>query len=156
MVEKKFSVPAGKPEVIVTGTFDAPRDRLFKVLTDPQLIPRWWGPRRMVTTVEKMDVRKGGDWRFIQRDPEGKEFAFRGMFREVKPPERLEYTFEYEAMPGHISDDIVTLEKHDGKTTETQRIVFQSIEDRDGIVGQGMEEGEMEGLDRLEELVSKK
>jgi uncharacterized protein YndB with AHSA1/START domain len=155
MVDKKFSVPAGKPEVIVTGVFDAPRDRLFRALTDPQMIPKWWGPKRMSTTVTKMDVRKGGDWRFVQCDPEGKEFAFRGKFRDVKPPERLEYTFEFEAMPGHISDDIVTLEKRDGKTLETQRIVFESIADRDGMVGQGMEEGEMESLDRLEELVAK-
>ena len=155
MVEKSFTVTAGKPEVIVTGTFEAPRDRLFKALTDPQLIPKWWGPKRMTTTVKKMDVRKGGDWRYVQRDPEGKEFAFRGIYREVKPPERLEYSFEFEAMPGHISDDTITLEQHGGKTLETQRIVFESIEDRDGMVGQGMEEGESESLDRLAELVAK-
>jgi uncharacterized protein YndB with AHSA1/START domain len=156
MENKMFDAPAGKPEVRVSATFSAPRERLFKALTDPSLIPMWWGPRRMTTKVEKMYVRRGGAWRFIQRDAEGKEFAFRGKFEEVKPPRELKYTFEWEGMPGHISTETVTLEEHGGKTTEEQRIVFQSIEDRDGMVKMDMKEGELESMDRLAELVEKK
>ena len=73
-------------EIVVTWVVDAPRDILYKAYSDPNLIPKWWGPRKYTTTIEKMYVRPGGKWRFLQRDAEGNEYAFNGEFREVKPP----------------------------------------------------------------------
>ena len=39
---------------------------------DPELIPKWWGPRNITTVVDKMDVRRGGDWRFVSTDESGR------------------------------------------------------------------------------------
>lgn len=141
-------------EVTMTRTFDAPRELVFQAYTDPDLIPRWWGPRDMKTTVEKMDVRPGGEYRFVHHAPDGSEYAFRGEYREVSPPERLVNTFEFEGMPGHIIIDAATFEEHEGKTTLTVRSTFDSIEDRDGMLATGMEEGGRETWDRLAELLA--
>src|SRR5439155_20039304 len=95
---------------------DAPRSRVFDAYTDPKLIPLWWGPRRYTITVDKMDVRPGGIWRYISRGADGAEDAFNGEYREVAQPVRLVSTFEYEGMPGHIMVDTATFEVHGGKT----------------------------------------
>jgi uncharacterized protein YndB with AHSA1/START domain len=132
--------------------FDAPRELVFKAYTDPNLIPKWWGPRRYTTTVDKMDVKVGGAWRFVQRDA-GHEYAFNGEYREIAPPERLSYTFEFEGLPGHVLLETVTFEERDGQTKVTVTSRFQSAEDRDGMLHSGMEQGANESQDRLAELL---
>lgn len=146
----------GVQQIVLTRVFDAPRELVYKAMTDPTLIPNWWGPRRLSTIVEKMDVTPGGTWRFVQRDPEGQEFAFHGVYHEVQPPERLVYTFEFEGAPGHVLLETVTFEELDGKTKLTDTSVFQSVEDRDAMVQAGMESGAKESMDRLAELLAKK
>ncbi len=73
----------------------------------------------------------------------------------IVPPERLVYTFEFEGMPGHVMLETVTLEEHDGKTKLTVTSLFQTVEDRDGMLKSGMEAGAAETMDRLAELVTK-
>lgn len=155
MNQTKFSVEPGKQEIVITRVFNAPRDVLFNILTNPDLIPQWWGPRRFVTTVDRMDVKQGGQWRFVQRDSGGTEFAFHGVYHGVVEPERLVYTFEFEGMPGHVTLETVTLEDGGGKTTATNKVVFQSVKDRDEMIASGMEEGASETMDRLAELLEK-
>jgi uncharacterized protein YndB with AHSA1/START domain len=140
-------------EIVMTRVFDAPRELVWKAYTDPEAIPQWWGPRRHATTVDKMDVRPGGAWRYVSRDADGNEYAFRGEYREVVPPERLVATFEFEPLPGHVSVETLTLVEHDGKTTLTNTSVFDSVEDRDGMLQSGMEEGVRETYDRLAEYL---
>lgn len=156
MDDYEFLTPAGCPEVIAKHTLDAsPRD-VYKAVTDRRSIPKWWGPESVKTRVTKMDVRKGGQWRFIQRDTDGKEYGFHGVYHEVLPAKELVYTFEYEGMPGHVSMETMTLEPVDGRTRVTEKIVFQSVEDRDGMVREGMEEGEKESMERLEKLLARR
>lgn len=140
-------------EIEVTRVFDAPRDFVFKAHTDPDAIPRWWGPRRHTTVVDKMDLRRGGAWRFVSRDADGNEYAFHGEYREIVPPERIVQTFEFEGMPGHVSVETLTFVEHDGRTTLTVRSVFDSVEDRDGTLQSGMEEGLAETWERLAEYL---
>jgi uncharacterized protein YndB with AHSA1/START domain len=140
-------------EILITREFDAPRDVVFKAMTDPDLIPRWWGPRNHTTVVDKMDVRPGGAWRFIAREPDGRESAFRGEYREVVGPERIVQTFEWEPMAGHISVETATFTERDGKTILTTRTLFASKEDRDGMIQSGMEKGLVETHDRFAELL---
>jgi uncharacterized protein YndB with AHSA1/START domain len=151
----KLVAEPGTQEVITTRLFDAPRERLFKALTDPSLIPQWWGPADLKTIVEKMDVKPGGSWRFIHRDAAGREYAFHGVYHEISSPERLVYTFEFEGTPGHVALETVTLENHGGKTMLRDQLVFQSVEDRDGMVQSGMEEGNNASMDRLDTLLAK-
>lgn len=155
MHDTKIIAEPGKQEVIVEHTFDAPRDRVFKAYTDPELIPEWWGPEELSTTVDKKDFRPGGTWRFVQRDKDGNEYGFHGYYHEVDPPERLVYTFEYEGMPGHILLETVTLEEIDGKTRVTDKSVFQTVEDRDGMLQSGMEEGANVSAERFEKVLEK-
>ena len=138
----------------MSRVFDAPRELVWKVCCDPELVPRWWGPRYLTTTVDRMDFRVGGVWRYIQKDAEGHEYAFNGVYQVIQPPERLTYTFEFEPMAGHISTDTITLEElPDGKTRMTSRSTFDSLEDLEGMLQSGMEGGAVETWDRLEELL---
>ena len=148
----RFELPSDR-EVVITRIFDAPRDLLFRASTNPDLIPQWWGPKRFATKVEKMDVNPGGVWRFIQRDKDGNEYAFNGVYREIVPPEREVHTFEFEGMPGHVILEISTFEEFEGKTKLTVTDLFQSVEDRDGMFNSGMKDGATESMDRLEEIV---
>jgi uncharacterized protein YndB with AHSA1/START domain len=141
-------------EIMMTREFNAPRDLVFKAYTDPELIPKWWGLRDNVTTIDVLNVRPGGKWRYVQRSPDGQEFAFRGEYREVSPPDRLVSTFEFEGMPGHIIVDTTTLEEKNGRTVLTTHSLFASKEDRDGMLASGMEGGAAETLDRLAELLA--
>ncbi len=141
-------------EIAMTRVFDAPRELVYKAHTDPELTPRWWGQRGSTTIVDKMDVRPGGAWRFVQKAPDGSEYAFRGEYREVVPPERLAYTFEFEGMPGKVLVETITFTETDGKTTLTSVSVFDTKEDRDGMLASGMESGAAESMDRLEELLA--
>jgi uncharacterized protein YndB with AHSA1/START domain len=102
----------------------------------------------------EMDLRPGGAWRFVLRGPDGNDYGFRGVYREITPPERLVQTFEFEGMPGHVSLETATLEEQDGKTKLTVTCLYQSVEDRDGHANSGMEAGMRESHDRLAELLS--
>ena len=143
----------GQLDIVMTREFAAPRELVFKAFTDPTLVPKWWGPHEYTTTVDKMDVRMGGLWRYVQRGSEGDEHGFRGVYHEISAPERIVYTFEWEGMPGHILLETVTFTEHDGKTIVTDTSVFQSQEDRDGMLQSGMESGANESWDRLETLL---
>ncbi len=155
MTKTNFSVEPGKHEIVMTRIFDAPRELVFKTYMDPKHIPQWWGPQRYSTTVDKMEVKPGGLWRFVQREPDGDEFAFHGVYHEITPSERVVSTFEFEGMPGHVSLETMIFEDYDGKTKLTSKAVFQSVEDRDGMLQSGMEEGQTETMDRLAELLAK-
>ena len=145
----------GKHEIIMTRVFNAPRELVFKVMIDPTLIPRWWGPRTYTTIVDKMDVQAGGLWRYIQRNEQGHEFAFHGVYHSITPPERVIDTFEFEGMPGHVILETMTLAAQaDGTTKVTVSSVFQSVADRDGMLSSGMEAGATESYDRLDELLA--
>jgi len=149
----KLSLPSDR-EIVGSRIMDAPPELVFKAYTDPELIPRWWGPRRYATTVNKMDLRPGGVWRFVHRAADGGEYAFNGVYREIVPPKRLVYTFNYEGAPGHEAVETVTFEEAEGgKTRMTDHLLFETREERDGMLNSGMEEGAAETIDRLAELL---
>jgi uncharacterized protein YndB with AHSA1/START domain len=153
MPETEFIIEPGRQDIVITRVFDAPREIVFKAMTDPELIAKWWGPARYETIVEEADVRPGGVWRFINRDTEGNDFRFHGVFHDITAPERVVQTFEYEGAPGHVSLETATLEDVDGRTKVVAMSVFQSVEDRDAMVQSGMAEGASETYDRLEKLL---
>jgi uncharacterized protein YndB with AHSA1/START domain len=142
-------------EIRIEREFAAPRDRVFAVYTDPDLIPEWWGPYSTTTTVDRMDVRTGGDWRFVARDEDGSETAFRGTYREVTPPERIVQTFEWEGMPGHVSVETAVFEDLGERTRVVTTSQFHTPEERDGMLGSGMEGGMNETFARLDALLAK-
>ena len=140
-------------EILIERVFDGPRELVFQACTDPELIPQWWGPRRLTTTIEQMDVRPGGKWRFLQRDAEGNEFGFRGTYLEVMPPTRLVDTFVFDPYPDHTM--VETLDLHDlgAATRMTVSAMYESREARDGMLSSGMAAGITESHQRLDELL---
>ena len=142
-------------EIHIEREFDAPRDRVFAAFTDPDLIPEWWGPRGTTTEVVAMDVRTGGDWRFVVHNSDGTQTGFRGTYREISPPERIVQTFEWDGMPGYVSVETAVFEDLGDRTKVTTTTIFHTTEERDGMLGSGMEGGMNETYERLDELLAK-
>ena len=142
-------------EIHVERIFDAPRDRVWATYTDPKLIPEWWGPRGTTTIVDRMELQPGGGWRFVAQTSDGEETAFRGTYREITPPERIVQTFEWEGMPGHISVETATFEDLGDRTKVVTTSIFHTPEERDGMLGSGMEKGMNETYQRLDELLAR-
>jgi len=154
MAKTEFVIKPGTQEITMTRVFDAPRELVFKAMTDPNLIPKWWGPRDHWTKVDKMDVRPGGTWRFINGDSSGEEYGFHGVYHLVDAANCVVVqTFEFEGAPGHVALETMRLEDLEGKTMMVQQSVFQSVEDRDAMVQSGMQTGATETNDRLAELL---
>jgi uncharacterized protein YndB with AHSA1/START domain len=154
MSETEFIIEPGRQDIVIRRIFDAPRDVVFKAMTDPTLVPKWWGPRELTTEVAEMEVRRGGTWRFVHREPDGAESGFRGVYHDVVAPERVVQTFEFEGAPGHVTLETMTLEEVDGKTRYQAVSLYDSVESRDIVLQTGMESGARETLDRLAEVIA--
>lgn len=154
MNKTEFNLPPGLPFVIMKRRFNAPRERVFEAYTDPELIPQWWGPRRYTTLVDRMEVKKGGVWRFINRGAEG-DFAFNGVYHQISAPHLLIYTFEFEGQPDNVGLIVTTFEAEGGQTALVEKSIYPSVEGRDGMAESGMQEGAIETMDRFEEVLNK-
>jgi uncharacterized protein YndB with AHSA1/START domain len=144
------------PELVFERTFDAPREQVWKALTDPELIPRWWGQHGTTTTVVEMDVRPGGKWRYISSAPDRDDIAFYGEYLEVTPPERYKWTFMFdvEGVGPLGGPETHTLEEVDGKTKLTSIGHMGSVEALEGALATGMVRGAIETWDRLAALLA--
>ncbi len=141
-------------EIITTCVFNAPREMVFTAFMEPIIIERWWSPREYVTIVDAFDPWPGGLWRIVQRDAAGNENVFKGVFHDVIKPERIVQTFEYEGLPGHVLLDTVWFEELNGVTRITDQSVFQSVADRDAMLGDHLETGAPESMERLAEILA--
>jgi uncharacterized protein YndB with AHSA1/START domain len=146
----KVTTPADR-EIRIERIFDAPRDRVWRAFTDPELLAQWWG-RGNKLVIEKFELERGGHWRFVEHGPEGKH-GFEGRFREVTPKDRVVQTFEWDGMPGYVIIETMELtDLGDGRTKILTVSLFHTTEERDGMLQSGMEEGlnqSYEALDRL-------
>lgn len=145
-------------DLVFERTFDAPRDRVWQAFTDAELIPRWWGPHGTTTTVEAMDVRPGGKWRYVSRKSDREDVAFFGEFLEIDPPEGLKWTFMFD-VPGlgaQGGPETFTFEDVGGKTKVTSVGHMGSAEVIDGALATGMVGGAIETWDRLAALLTER
>jgi len=144
----------GDREIRIERIFNAPRERVWQAMTDPKLVAQWWG-RGNKLVVERMEVERGGHWRFVEHAPDGVH-GFEGRFSEVTPPERVVQTFEWDGMPGHVALETATLEDlGDGRTRLVNTSLFMTAEDRDGMLQSGMEGGLNESYAALDRLLAK-
>jgi uncharacterized protein YndB with AHSA1/START domain len=155
MGKTQITAEPGMPQIVMTREFDAPRDLVFRAYTDPELLVQWLGPRDLTMTIDEYDVRDGGKWRYVSTDAEGNEFGFHGVFHGTPSPDGTVQTFEFEGVPGHVALETMTLEDRDGKTLVRTVSSFQSVEDRDGMIASGMEQGVHESDERLTELLAR-
>jgi uncharacterized protein YndB with AHSA1/START domain len=143
-------------EYLVTRVFDAPAALIYAAHTDPHLVPRWWGYASSEWLVCEIDLRVGGQWRYVTRH-EGMEVGFHGEFNEIAAPHRLVYTEMYEGVPDpgpeNYAVNTMVLDEVDGVTTMTVLVRHTSQEERDMVLATGMESGMQISYDRMEDLV---
>jgi uncharacterized protein YndB with AHSA1/START domain len=140
-------------EVRIERIFDAPVDRVWQAFTDPTLVAQWWG-RGNKLVIERMEVERGGHWRFVEHTSDGMD-GFEGRYREVTPPERLVQTFEWDGMPGYVVVDSNVFEDlGDGRTKVVTTSLFHTTEERDGMLESGMEQGLNQSYAALDKLLA--
>jgi len=140
-------------EVRIERIFDAPVERVWQAFTDPKLVAQWWG-RGNELVIERMEVERGGHWRFVEHSPDGVH-GFEGRYREVTPPERLVQTFEWDGMPGYVAVDTNVFEDlGDGRTRIVTTSLFHTTDERDGMLTSGMEEGLNQSYAALDKLLA--
>jgi uncharacterized protein YndB with AHSA1/START domain len=144
----------GEREIRLERIFNASRERVWAAMTNPELVAQWWG-RGNKLVIERMEVKRGGHWRFVEHSDHG-EHGFEGRYREVTPPERVVQTFEWDGMPGHVAVETMTLEDlGDGRTKLVTTSMFMTVEDRDGMLKSGMEDGVNQSYEALDRLLAK-
>ena len=143
-------------ELVFERTFDAPRSAVWKAFTDPQLVPRWWGPHGTTTVVAEMDVRPGGKWRYVSSAPDRDDVEFYGEYLEVEPPERFAWTFMFdvEGIGPQGGPETHTFEDLGGRTKVRSVGHMGSVEALEGALASGMVAGAIETWDRLEAVLA--
>jgi uncharacterized protein YndB with AHSA1/START domain len=140
-------------ELGIERIFDAPRDRVWRAMTDPKLLAQWWG-RGNTLVIEKLDLERGGHWRFVEHSDHGVH-GFEGRYREVTPPERMVMTFEWDGMPGYVVIQTLNLvDLGDGRTKMLATSQFFTTEERDGMLNSGMEGGMNESYAALDRILA--
>ena len=154
MSKTEIIAEKGKQEIVINRIFDSPRELVFSTYLDPDTVPHWWGPSFVTTVVDKMEVRKGGIWRFVQQTPDGTINAHYGVYHDVQAPERIVNTYEFEGYPGIVG--LVTTQFEElpgGRTKFVETSLFPSVEVRESVIQSGMTDGVIEMMDRLEEML---
>jgi len=148
--------PSSDRELVLTRLIDAPREHLWHAWTAQ--LARWWGPHGMITTVTAMDLRPGGAFCTVMRAPDGTEYPTRGIFLEVRAPERIVFTDAFR--PGWLPDPkpfftaVTTFEAVGGKTNCTARALHWTAANRAAHERMGFHHGWSESLDRLVALLT--
>jgi uncharacterized protein YndB with AHSA1/START domain len=146
-------------QILITREFDAPKHLVYKAWTTPELVRRWWHANRGEVTVAEIDLRIGGQWRYVAVTRDGFEVGFHGEYREIVPDERIVSTEIYEgAWPGEGPEqgtlNTATFTEAGGRTTLTILVEAPSREIRDAIIESGMEAGMQDALDLLGEVAA--
>ena len=140
-------------EIRMERIFNAPRARVWKASTEPDLLAQWWG-RGNTLVIEKYEFQRGGHWRFVEHSDHGAH-GFEGRFREISPIERLVMTFEYDGMPGYVAVQTITLEDlGDERTKMVATSLFHTVAERDGMLHSGMEGGANESYAALDRVLT--
>lgn len=150
---------AANNDLVLTRLIDAPREKLFKCWTTPELMKQWFVPRPWTLTDVEVDLRPGGSSKVVMRSPEGQEFPNLGVYLEVVPNEKIVFTDAYtEAwVPSEkpFFTGIITFEDEGGKTRYTAVARHWTAEDRKAHEEMGFHEGWGQCADQLAELAKK-
>jgi uncharacterized protein YndB with AHSA1/START domain len=143
---------AAHPGVLVSRVFDAPRDLMFRIWTEPRHLLRWWAPHDFTVPDAVFDARPGGRLRIDFRAPGGFVFANHGKVVEVAPPERLVFTTEYREGGKLLVESLFTVtfaEEGEGTRVAIKAdVIFADPAAAESLAG--MEEGLNQQIDKLE------
>jgi uncharacterized protein YndB with AHSA1/START domain len=150
-----ITADATVPAIRITREFDAPPAAVYRAHVDPDLVVRWLGPRRLRMTVQRWDAQTGGAYRYTHVGEDGTEHRFYGSFHELREGERIVQTFTYEGVPDGVAIETVTFTALPGGRTRMEGFsLADSFEGRDAALASGMEEGIVEGYERLDEVLA--
>lgn len=153
------AAPVSERELVLTRIIDAPREKLFKAWTDPELVKQWFAPLPWTTSAAELDVRPGGTAMVVMRDPDGNEYPNPGVYLEVVENEQLVFTDAFtkawEPSEKPFMTAIVTFEDIGGKTRYTARARHWTVADREAHEKMGFHEGWGQCADQLAALVAK-
>jgi uncharacterized protein YndB with AHSA1/START domain len=156
----KLTLPTDE-QILIRREFDAPRHLVYKAMTTPELVRRWWHAKRGEVTACEIDLRVGGEWRYAMVTPDGFEVAFHGEYVELVPDERIVTKEVYEGLPEGVTEEqggtvntATFADAGDGRTELTLMIQTTSKAARDAIIESGMEDGLQDALDLLEETAT--
>lgn len=157
-VDASDQIPDNSPEIILKRVFDAPRELVFRLWTQPQYVAQWWGVDGCTIVTCDLDARPGGTFRIDMKTADGTTYVNRGVYLDVRANERIEYRDEREpggaAGPIPAGVHVTTFEDVNGKTLVTLTSRFHSVADRDLMVRFGVIGGIRQSLDRLERLIA--
>ena len=154
MTEVQIVAQPGVPQIVITREFASSPEALFRAHTEPDLLVRWLGPRRLTMVIDRFEPRDGGIWRYIQREEDGREYGFHGVYHGTPSLEGIVNTFEFEGAPGHVALETLTFERKGDKTVVRNNAIYQSVEARDAMMQSGMEAGIKDGYGRQDELLA--
>ena len=144
-------------EIVLTRDFDAPRELVFQAYTDPRHLPNWWGPYGFTNTTLSIDVRAGGAWRFIMHGPDGTDYPNRIAYEQVTPPELLVWLHgeDVDDDPGAFHVTVRFDDLGGGRTRVTQRMLFRTAAQREGVEQFGALELGNQTMARLAEYLTR-
>ncbi|WP_163269778.1 SRPBCC family protein [Chelativorans alearense] len=159
MTTQENSTPAHDRELVLTRVFDAPREKVFRAWTDPEIMKQWFVPKPWTISAVELDVRPGGTSRIVMRDPDGKDYPNQGVYLEVVENEKIVFTDAYteawQPSEKPFFTGIITFEDEGGKTRYTARARHWTVEDRKAHEEMGFHEGWGQCADQLAELLAK-
>jgi uncharacterized protein YndB with AHSA1/START domain len=144
-------------QILITCPFAAPPRLVYQAWTTPELVMRWWAGERGTMTVADIDLRVGGQWRYVMV-ANGMEIAFHGEYREIIPNERIVATEVFEMpgdpLPAALEPVSTVTFGDDGAGGTTLRVLAQTANKdmRDMIINSGMESGMQEQMVALAEV----
>jgi uncharacterized protein YndB with AHSA1/START domain len=147
----RVTLPADD-QILITREFDAPRQLVYRAYTTPDLVRLWWHANRGEMTLCEIDLRVGGQWRYVMSACSGPEVGFHGEYREIVPDERIVSTEVYEGAPDAEAVDTVTFTETAGRTTLTILVQHENRKHRDAHIESGMELGLQDAMALLEQV----
>ena len=153
------TAPESDRELVLSRLIGAPREKVYRAWTEPELLKQWFAPAPWTTPTAELDVRPGGASLIVMRGPDGNEFPNRGVYLDVVPNERLVFTDAYikawEPSPKPFMTVIVTLADEAGKTRYTARVLHWTVADREAHEKMGFHQGWGQCADQLAALAAK-
>jgi uncharacterized protein YndB with AHSA1/START domain len=155
MARTHIMAEPGVPQILVSREFDASPELLFRAHTEPNLLVQWLAPPWSTMTIDRLDLRNSGIWRYVHWDADDNPYAFRGVFHGTPSPDGIVQTCEFEGMPGHVWLETTTFTEHGGKTLLSRNTVFQTVVDRDRRLDSGLADAADASLDQLDDLLAR-
>lgn len=151
--------PELENELVLARIIDAPREKIFRAWTDPEILKQWFVPKPWTISKVEMDVRPGGSSLIVMRDPDGNEYPNPGVFLEVVENEKIvttdAFTGAWTPSEKPFMTMILTLEDAgEGRTRYIARALHWNAEDREAHEKMGFHEGWGQCADQLEEIAA--